>query len=344
MTQANASLSISEIRSDEYLDLQVSAYQRDLERLHARLGDFVQVVCPACGADDTTARFEKYRCQFVECRSCATLYMSPRPSPEVMEDYYRNSENYAVWNQYIFPKSEHSRREKICRPNLERIIYECRNRYLVRPSLLEIGPGFGTFAALASESDFFDKVTVVERTTEMVAACQAKGLNVIDSSLEDLHDAEADFADVAVCFEVIEHIFDPTLFLKAVNQILKPGGLFVFTCPNGAGFDTMLLQSSSPAVDTEHVNLFNTQSIGTLLSRCGFETLSIETPGRLDVELVRRAVLAGEFNITDQPFLQELLVNRFEELGMPFQQFLAQHGLSGNMRVFASKSAESVAK
>ena len=339
MTQANSSLSISEIRSDEYLDLQVSAYQRDLERLHARLGDFVQVVCPACGADDATARFEKYRCQFVECRSCSTLYMSPRPSPQIMEEYYRNSENYAVWNQYIFPKSEASRREKICHPNLERIIEECRSRCLVRPSLLEIGPGFGTFAALASESGFFDKVTVVERTADMVAACQAKGLNVIDSTLEALHDAEADFADLAVCFEVIEHIFDPTLFLKAVNKILNPGGLFMFTCPNGAGFDTMLLQSLSQAVDTEHVNLFNTQSIATLLSRCGFEILSIETPGRLDVELVRRAVLAGKFDITDQPFLQELLVNRFDELGMPFQQFLVQHGLSGNMRVFARKSA-----
>ena len=339
MTQANSSLSVSEIRSDEYLDLQVSAYQRDLERLHARLGDFVQVVCPACGADDATARFEKYRCQFVECRSCSTLYMSPRPSPEIMEDYYRNSENYAVFNQYIFPKSEDSRREKICRPNLERIIEECRNRGLVRPSLLEIGPGFGTFAALALDCKFFDKVTVVERTISMVAACQAKGLNVIDSSLEELHAVEADFADLAVCFEVIEHIFDPTLFLKVVNKMLKPGGLFMFTCPNGAGFDTMLLQSFSQAVDTEHVNLFNTQSIATLLSRCGFEILSIETPGRLDVDLVRRAVLAGEFDITDQPFLQELLVNRFDELGMPFQQFLVQHGLSGNMRVFARKLA-----
>ena len=85
MTQLNSSLSISEIRSDEYLDLQVSAYQRDLERLHARLGDFVQVVCPACGADDATARFEKYRCQFVECRSCSTPPLPEKLSPLLIE-------------------------------------------------------------------------------------------------------------------------------------------------------------------------------------------------------------------------------------------------------------------
>ena len=50
-----------------------------------------------------------------------------------------------------------------------------------------------------------------------------------------------------------EHIFDPALFLKAVNKILKPDGLLMFTCPNGAGFDTILLQFLSQAVDIEHV-------------------------------------------------------------------------------------------
>lgn len=37
-------------------------------------------------------------------------------------------------------------------------------------------------------------------------------------------------------------------------------------------------------------------------------------------------------------FLHELLFNRLDELGMPFQPFLVQHGRSGNMRVFARKS------
>jgi 2-polyprenyl-3-methyl-5-hydroxy-6-metoxy-1,4-benzoquinol methylase len=308
MAEEPIPLSLAEIRSDQHKDLQVAAYKNDIERLHARLDEFVHARCPACGIDDATFRFEKYRCRFVECRSCATLYMSPRPSPSVMNDYYSNSENYAVWNKHIFPKSEASRREKICRPNLDKIVAECRHRRMERPQLIEIGPGFGTFAALANEANYFGKVTVIERTPEMVEACRTKGLEVIDSSLEDVGTEHTAFADVAVCFEVIEHVFEPVDFLSGVKRLLKPGGLFVLTCPNGQGFDTTMLEAASPAVDTEHVNLFNTDSIAVLLERTGFKVLSVETPGRLDVELVRRAVLADEFNVDNQPFWRKLLV------------------------------------
>ena len=337
MSEEPIPLSLAEIRGDEYKDLQVKAYKNDIKRLHARLGEFVHANCPACGADDATFRFEKYRCRFLACRSCATLYMSPRPSPAVMNDYYSNSENYAIWNRYIFPKSEASRREKICRPNLEKIVAECRQRGMERPQLFEIGPGFGTFAALAKETNYFGKVMVIERTPEMIDACRSKGLEVIDSSLEDVGAEYAAFADVAACFEVIEHVFAPFDFLLGINRLLKPGGLFVFTCPNGQGFDTMMLEAASPSVDTEHVNLFNTESIALLLERTAFRILSVQTPGRLDVELVRRAMLAGEFNVDNQPFWRKLLVEDFDALGGAFQKFLAENNLSGNMRVVAQK-------
>lgn len=339
MSEPNPSLSLEEIRSEQYKTGVTAAYENDLKRLHKRLNEFVQVSCPACGADDATYAFEKYQCNFVECKKCSTLYMSPRPTPEIMNEYYSNSENYAFWNKHIFPKSEANRRQKICKPNLEFIINTCRTNGMQRPHLLEVGPGFGTFASLAKEFDYFGEITVVERTPEMVDACRSRGLNVIDASLEELGDDHKFSADIVVCFEVIEHIFDPVDFLSSVNRLLKPGGLFVFTCPNGQGFDTMMLQSSSPSVDTEHVNLFNTNSIAILLERAGLDLITVETPGRLDVELVRKGVLDGELQIANQFFWKKLLLDDFETLGQPFQKFLVANNLSGNMRVGAKKSA-----
>ena len=336
---SNAPLGLNEIRSDEFKELQEKAYRNDIARLHKRLDEFVSVPCPACGGQRYSWRFEKYKCKFLECETCQTLYMSPRPTPAVMDEYYSNSENYAIWNKYIFPKSEGSRRDKICRPNLDRIIDECRQQGFEKPAFLEIGPGFGTFSALANDSGFFSCVSVVERTPSMANACRARGLNVIESALEDVPNDFLEVADVAVCFEVIEHIFEPIDFLVGVSRMLKPGGLFMFTCPNGKGFDTEMLREASPSVDTEHVNLFNPQSATVLLNRAGFEVICAETQGRLDVELVRRALLAKEVDLTVDPFWRTLLLEKFDTMGADFQRYLVDHKLSGNMRVIARKTA-----
>lgn len=40
-----------------------------------------------------------------------------------------------------------------------------------------------------------------------------------------------EYFDSAVCFEVLEHVFNPDLFLKEANRVLKPGGTAVFTVP-----------------------------------------------------------------------------------------------------------------
>jgi hypothetical protein len=138
MANKISALTLNEIRSDEFKALQENAYKNDLVRLHKRLDEFVTASCPACGGQSANYRFEKYKCKFLECETCSTLFMSPRPSPSVMDDYYSNSENYAIWNKYIFPKSEAIRRERICRPNLDRIIDECRQLGIDKPAFLEI--------------------------------------------------------------------------------------------------------------------------------------------------------------------------------------------------------------
>ena len=252
-----------------------------------------------------------------------------------MDAYYSQSETYQVWGEYIFPASEARRREKICKPMLQAVVEACARYGVATGHLMEVGPGFGTFAALARTA--FDRVSAVERTPAMAAACRRQGVNVYETAIEDLPETFDDPADVLAFFEVIEHIFDPGDFLRIGARLLRPGGLLVLTCPNGAGFDTQVLGARSVAVDTEHVNLFNPRSLSLLVERLGFEVLEVATPGRLDAELVREAVLDGSFDVSAQPFLKQLLVDDFERLGAPFQRFLADNGLSGNMRLIARK-------
>ena len=90
-------MKVTDIRPAELRQLQEQAYARDLERLRKRLPEFVRVPCPACGADAPRPAFEKYGFSFQRCPTCRTLYMSPRPTPEVMAGYYGDSENYRFW-------------------------------------------------------------------------------------------------------------------------------------------------------------------------------------------------------------------------------------------------------
>jgi SAM-dependent methyltransferase len=327
-------LSEHELCPDELLAGQEAAFARDLVRLHARRAEFVDVACPACAAHRARAIFEKTGFTFRRCDTCSTIYMSPRPSPAVMADYYAHSENYAYWATHIFPASEPSRREKIHKPRLTRILDFCDRFGIDRGTLVEVGPGFGTFASVATGSGAFRRVVAVEPTPELAAACRARGVEVLDRRIEDIG-SEIVAADVTVAFEVTEHLFDPARFIAQCARLLRPGGLLVVSCPNGLGFDIAVLGAGSLAVDAEHVNLFNPGSLSRLLERGGFDVLEVSTPGRLDAELVRDAALRHEIDLSSNPFLQRVLIDEWDRLGWPFQEFLAAHLLSSHLWIAA---------
>lgn len=333
-TQMGARLSENELCPEDLLAGQEEAFARDVARLRRRASEFVTVDCPACSSEGRRRAFEKFGCTFSWCTECRTLYMSPRPSPAVMADYYQDSENYAYFAKHIFPASEDSRREKLHKPRLARILEYCERFNVPRGLLLEVGPGFGTFLEVATKSGAFRRVLGIEPTPEMAAACRARGVEVIERRVEDAVGHIAD-ADIVVSFEVIEHLFDPGSFVAHCARLIPGGGLLVLTCPNGLGFDVAVLGPGSLAIDVEHVNLFNPESLSHLLTRSGFDVLEATTPGRLDAELVRDSVMRGERTL--DPFLQRVLVEEWDDLGWPFQQFLAANKLSSHMWIVARK-------
>ncbi len=115
------SLREAEIRPDELMAEQARRFEADVAWLLTQRDRFVEVDCPACDAGERAPAWRKYEMDWVRCAACATVYLSPRPAPEVMAEYYATSQNYEYWNRVIFPASEGARREKIFRPRAERI-------------------------------------------------------------------------------------------------------------------------------------------------------------------------------------------------------------------------------
>ena len=320
----------ADIRPEELMAEQARRYQADVERLVARRGEFVAVPCPACDAEGGTPRWRKYGLDYVECRSCATVYMTPRPAPMLLDEYYRTSENYEYWTEVIFPASEEARRAKIFAPRAERVVEIARRLGQAGGALVDVGAGFGTFCEEVRRLAVFDRVIALEPEPHLAAACRRKGIEVNESTVEQ---AELVVERVAVVtnFEVIEHLFNPRAFVERCADLLPPGGLLVLTCPNGRGFDIEVLGELSATVDAEHLNYFNPDSLAALFEASGFDVVERQTPGRLDAELVRKRAVAGDIDLSSQPFLRRLLIDDWDRLAEPFQDFLAGNELSSNM-------------
>jgi SAM-dependent methyltransferase len=252
--------------------------------------------------------------------------------------YYSSSENYAYWNKHIFPASEATRREKIFRPRAQRVAEICQRYAVPTRTLLEVGAGFGTFCEELRSLQIFDRLVAVEPTPSLAETCRQRGLEVIEKPIEHA-DLSGVNADVVASFEVMEHLFSPADYVRQCARLLAPGGLFLATCPNIRGFDMVTLGAVSTAVDIEHLNYFHPASLSQLVTSCGLTVLEVQTPGKLDAELVRKKVLAGEFDLSGQPFLKQVLLDEWESTGAAFQDFLAANKLSSHMWLVARKDS-----
>jgi 2-polyprenyl-3-methyl-5-hydroxy-6-metoxy-1,4-benzoquinol methylase len=341
MAKINPIIKEDEIRPDILRDEQAKRFASDINRLLKYRAQFQDVSCPACDSVNASKVFTKYELSYVKCSQCETVYINPRPSPDILERYYETSENYAYWNEFIFPASESARREKIFRPRANRLVEICQRFNIKTQTLLEVGAGFGTFCEEVKKLKLFDRVIAVEPTPGLAETCRKKGLDVIEKPIEQIQLKQGG-VDVVAAFEVIEHLFSPMNFLKSCWELLAPRGIVVVSCPNIKGFDLVVLQELSETVDVEHLNYFHPDSLSKLFISCGFQILEVTTPGNLDAELVRKKILSGAFDVKSQPFLKQVLVDGYENLGNNFQEFLVQNKLSSHMWLVAQKQNKKI--
>ena len=330
-------ISENQIRPAHLMNEQKSRMLTDLGRVLSKHDEFVSVSCPACGEIKSTDKYEHNGLKYVECINCETFYINPRPSPDVLDWFYKDSVNYKYWNDVIFPASEESRREKIFIPRVDRLLAYCNKYDVDKSSLLEVGAGFGTFCYELQTRNEFNRVVAVEPNRSLAKTCREKGIEVIEKPIEKINLSNDDLFDVIVNFEVIEHLFDPASFVKSCADLLRVGGLFMLTCPNGKGFDIETMGPISDTVDNEHLNYFNKKSLGILFQNAGFEVQESSTPGVLDADLVRNKILSGDFDISAQPFLKKILIDEWEKFGGAFQKFLIEHELSSNIWIIGKK-------
>ena len=162
----------------------------------------------------TDAPFSYYRCP-----RCSAIFL--HPVPEDLGRFYPPGYHAIPRSLEELMEGKHHELFK-----LEAIGAEGRGR-----QLLEIGPSYGRFSALARDAGF--KVTAIE----MDEACcrylkDLGGISVVQASdvLAALKGLGA--FDVITMWHSIEHLPDPWSVLDALPSHLAPGGLLAIVTPN----------------------------------------------------------------------------------------------------------------
>jgi 2-polyprenyl-6-hydroxyphenyl methylase/3-demethylubiquinone-9 3-methyltransferase len=106
-------------------------------------------------------------------------------------------------------------------------------------SALDVGCGAGLLAEPIAR--LAARVTAIDASAELIDAArlhaQAQGLE-IDYRAGAVEGLDGEF-DLVTAMEVIEHVADPALFVRALAARLAPGGLLVLSTPNATGWSKL---------------------------------------------------------------------------------------------------------
>lgn len=324
----------NEIRPAEIFNRYLELSREDIATFFSDRRNFVPVDCPACGSSKPQPGLEKFDFVYVLCGECDSLYLSPRPEPEQLDSYYRDAKAIKFWSTHFYKETVDARREKMFRPRA-RLVAEILDRYAApQPAVfVDIGCGYGVFLDEVQKLERFDQLIGIEPNAALADVSSQRGFPVIRKVIEDVSRAELQ-ADFATAFEVLEHVFDPLKFLGGIKQILKPGGILLFTTLTVSGFDIQLLWEQSKSVyPPHHINLISVAGMQRLVERAGFKLLDLTTPGELDVDIVSN-MIKEDPSLRLPRFVSGLL--RDETSRRDFQDFLRRNKLSSHIRVIAA--------
>jgi hypothetical protein len=290
--------------------------------------------CPACGATNAEDAFVRSGYHFLECLTCGTLYISPRPTAEAFNWYLFESPLAEFRTSYVHPPETNeytieliaNRTDWIASlsrwTGLNRsapiVLFQERYRQLVENVAGAVNaPTYAAMPVWRMESDEPEEAFSV---------------------VSDLNDLQGLNAQLIVAFDCLEHLPDVDDFFNASYNALARSGLLAVTTRAGSGFD---IQSLWDRLDTifplEHMNLMTADGMRLLVDRHGFETVEMSTPGQLDVQVVARILNAQEEWRREDRLLRQLVLQADETARMELQQYLQRHLLSSHMRVVARK-------
>jgi SAM-dependent methyltransferase len=232
--------------------------------------------CPLCGGTEGSRLFMLKSYTLVECRSCQLLYVRDRLREEEMrsfygENYFSNSDELSQgYSDYAEMRHE---RELTFSHYLQRILPYLRRREQV----LDIGCGYGFF--LNAARPYFQKLAGNDLSSEALRKANPAYDLRCGEFRSELY--PANFADLVMMSDFVEHLYHPVDFLKDVSKVLHPEGILCLVTPNCRSLLSRVSGKRWVSFKLpEHVCYYSPSTMKRLLKWTGFRPLRIVPCGQ----------------------------------------------------------------
>lgn len=268
--------------------------------------------CPLCGDSAGIVIGEKGRfgmsVRNVCCQTCATVYVSPRPTAAGMAEYYRSTYRKHYGNVgYV---GADGKTVAVGQDGYEQALAKWHQQQanntlslVALPAgakVLEVGCRQGKTLLLMQERQRL-QVFGIEPGEQEAELARKAGVDCFTGALEDFEPGERRF-DHVQWFHVLEHVHEPLAALLKLRSLLEPRGTLLVEVPNVYQPYGLLEENFFQNV---HLVSYSPNTLPALLRRAGFDVTRVIDDGALFVVATPSALPAQ--TCLPLPYRSELL-------------------------------------
>ena len=222
----------------------------------------IEVPCPICAENkpkplfwtkDYTFNKSQDKFRLNRCPSCRCGYLSPRPLKENMGMYYphefywswEGSKDSLQWEQIIDKR----------RQQLEQKAEWIKNSSPGR--LLDVGAQKGEFLWFMQQKGWDVEGVELDSTVPNPVDMPIRYGNFLDMNFEE------EKYDIITFWAVLEHVYEPNLFIEKASRLLKPGGELIALVTNIDSIQALIYRADDYP---RHLTIFSKKSIRLLCS------------------------------------------------------------------------------
>ncbi|MEU4289144.1 class I SAM-dependent methyltransferase [Kribbella sp. NPDC026596] len=209
-----------------------------------------------------------------ECLSCGLVQLVPTPTPETLRALYEGDSYFGGEAATGYSEYEDQEQEYLAtfREDVRRI-----REFVPSGRILEVGCGYGYFLQCALDAGYDAYGIDLSPAAVKWASTRHPG-RVFCGLLQEVPEIQDQKYDVIFGSHLIEHLTEPSEFLRQASRLLRPGGLVVMVTPNIRSLLSRVSGSRWVSFKIpEHVSYYDPATITKLLNRTGYTVRAVDS-------------------------------------------------------------------